>query len=261
MEFHKPKPIHSWRELLVEIGVVVIGVGIALGAEQTVEWLHWRDQVAQAREVIATELASNMEGAALHVRTVVCTEHRLDELAAILDAAAKKGSLPPLGDIAMPPRHIWPTGAWESVVASQTATHFPRQQLANLASAYKFIQRMEVFSSREVDAWETLYTMAGPGRRLDPASEADLRKALSSARYANRVMVSLSRQAADLIRTTLQLPFNQSDLERVAAARRNPAAADAICGPIGPPTATYGQAQGSIANVPSALPDISGNAR
>jgi hypothetical protein len=30
MEIQKPTPIHNWRELLTEIGVVVIGVGIAL---------------------------------------------------------------------------------------------------------------------------------------------------------------------------------------------------------------------------------------
>jgi len=261
MDLHKPKPWHGWREFLKELGTIALGVGIALAAEQGVEWLHWRDQVAQAREVIATELASNMAGGAMRVRTLACTEHRLDELAEILDAAAKKGSMPPLGDISMPPRHIWPTGAWDSVVASQTATHFPRQQLADMASAYKFIQRMELFSGREIEAWETLYSMVGPGRRLDPASEADLRKALSSARYANHVMVSLSTQTADLIRTTLHLPFNQADLELVAAARRKPVTADAICGQIGPPTATYGQAQGSIANTPRTLPDISESAR
>ena len=33
MEIHKPKPVHNWRELLTEIGVVVIGILIALSLE------------------------------------------------------------------------------------------------------------------------------------------------------------------------------------------------------------------------------------
>src|SRR6185437_9249744 len=33
VEIHKPKPVHNWREFLTEIGVVVIGVCIALAAE------------------------------------------------------------------------------------------------------------------------------------------------------------------------------------------------------------------------------------
>ena len=42
MDVHKPKPIHGWRDLVKEIGVIVIGVAIALAGEQGVEWLHWR---------------------------------------------------------------------------------------------------------------------------------------------------------------------------------------------------------------------------
>jgi hypothetical protein len=38
MDIHKPKPVHSWRELLTEVGVIVIGVSIALAGGQTMEW-------------------------------------------------------------------------------------------------------------------------------------------------------------------------------------------------------------------------------
>lgn len=34
---HKSHPIHDWREFLKEIGIIVIGVLIALAAEQGVE--------------------------------------------------------------------------------------------------------------------------------------------------------------------------------------------------------------------------------
>jgi hypothetical protein len=40
MEFHKPKPIHNWREFLKEYAIIVLGVATALAAEQGVEWLH-----------------------------------------------------------------------------------------------------------------------------------------------------------------------------------------------------------------------------
>lgn len=134
VEIHKPKPVHNWRELLTEIGVVVIGVCIALSAEQAVEWWHWRGQVAEAREVIATEMAQNLVGAIARLRTQGCIERRLDALSDILDAASRSGTLPPVGDIGQPPPRQWRSGAWESLVAAETATHFPRQQLSDLAS-------------------------------------------------------------------------------------------------------------------------------
>ena len=54
MEIHKPKRVHNWRELLSEVGVVVIGVLIALGAEQVVEDIHWSKEVASARRATTT---------------------------------------------------------------------------------------------------------------------------------------------------------------------------------------------------------------
>ncbi|MBV9062475.1 MAG: hypothetical protein JOY77_06055, partial [Alphaproteobacteria bacterium] len=40
MDIHKPKPIRNWREFLKEVGIIVLGVSIALGAEQAVEAIH-----------------------------------------------------------------------------------------------------------------------------------------------------------------------------------------------------------------------------
>ena len=42
MHFHLPKPLHGWREFAGEVGIIVLGVLIALGAEQLVEAAHWR---------------------------------------------------------------------------------------------------------------------------------------------------------------------------------------------------------------------------
>jgi hypothetical protein len=221
MEIHKPKAIHSWREFLKEYAIIVLGVATALAAEQTVEWWHWRAQVREAREVIATELASNLAVAVTRLRSAPCTEHRLDELARILDTGTKNGSLAPIGDIGRPPRGTWPSGAWESVVASQTATHFLREQLANIAAVYKVTERIEVFSLREIEDWNELYTMVGPGRRLDPASESELRKALSDARTNNRTIATLGLQVAKLVKS-LNLPFSREDLERIELSRHPP---------------------------------------
>ena len=243
MEIHKPKPVHNWREFLSEIGVVVIGVCIALGAEQTVEWWHWRNQVSEAKEVVATELTANLVAGIRRIHSENCTERRLDQLARILDEATNSGGIPPLGIIAMPPRAPWPTGAWKSVVASQTATHFRRQQLAEIAAVYETIQRLDDFSPREIEVWSHLSAMTGPGRRLDSDSEVELRNALSYARSLNRFYAALGMQLADRIKN-LRLPFSQGDLERIAAARRPPASAPMpdICQPIGAATPLYGQA-------------------
>ena len=77
MEIHKPKPIHNWRDFLKEVGTIVLGVCIALSAEQAVEWFHWRAQVQEARETIASEMSRNISFAIYRTRLVRCVEQRL----------------------------------------------------------------------------------------------------------------------------------------------------------------------------------------
>jgi len=221
VEIHKPKPVHSWREFLTELGTIVLGICIALAGEQILEELRWQKQVQQARQVIATEMAYNLDGAIWRMRTVNCVEQRLDTLAKILDEASRSGSLPPVGYIWQPPAHMWRSGAWESVVASQTAVHFPRHQLAELGALYKTVQRIEESFVLDTIAWSDLYAMVGPGRRLDPASEAGLRTALVRARSSGRTMALLSTFLVTQTRA-MNLPFSKSDLELIAAARTQP---------------------------------------
>ena len=130
---------------------------------------------------------------------------------------------------------------WESVIASQTATHFPRQQLADIASLYKVIQRIEEFNSQELVPWNSLYAMVGPGRRLDPASEAKLRDALSQARTDSRSVVNLAIALIDRVKSQ-HIRFGREDLERIAAVERDPSLVQTgVCAPTGAPAAIYGQ--------------------
>jgi hypothetical protein len=257
MDVHKPKPIHNWREFLKEVGTIVLGVCIALAAEQAVEWWSWRGKVAQARGVIASEMALNLVGAITRLRAEGCMERRLDALTDIVDAASRSGQLPPVGEIGQPPPRLWRSGAWESVVAAETAAHFPRQQLADLGSLYQLVSYMQGNTQLEMQAWSNLHIMVGPGRRLDPASEADLRRALSLARGTSRAYTS---QAITLLARTqaMKLPFGNGDLKLIAEAKNVsltamradsaaiPDITAAICRPMGAVPPRYGQAQFSL---------------
>lgn len=245
------EPWRGWRGFLKELGTIVLGVVLALAAGQTVEYFRWRADVAEAREFIATEMAENTVSAITRIRTAQCVERRLDTLAAILDDAARTGQLPPVGDIGLPPRRLWRTGTWESVVASQAATHFSRQELADLASIYKFVERGALYGPMEIDAWSDLAAMVGPGRRLDPASEAELRRALGRARSYNRSLESVSAFVMQQM-NAWSLPLSASDLRLIDNALRqsmtsgeptwtNPTPPFLMCQPLGPAPAHYGQ--------------------
>lgn len=242
MEIHKPKPVHNWREFLIELGTITLGVGIALAAEQAVEWYHWHNKVAEARAVIATELASSVGNAVERMMVERCGERRLDALEKILDGASRSGQLPPVGDVGAMPLRQWTSGAWDGVLASQTATHFPRQQLADLAMIYGYIRKADAFGEGEVAAWTDLSGMSGPGRRLDPVSEDRLRAALGRARYFNRARDQLSLSMINRMKAQ-DIVFSPGDLAIIAAGKKRAAQRDPyLCGPIGPALSSYGHA-------------------
>ncbi|MBV9548833.1 MAG: hypothetical protein JO256_04075, partial [Alphaproteobacteria bacterium] len=91
MDIRKPKPTHSWRDFLTEIGVIVIGVAIALAGEQAVEWLHWQSEVGTARQAIFAEMAdNNSRYFARRVAIAPCMDRQISEADEILTALEEK---------------------------------------------------------------------------------------------------------------------------------------------------------------------------
>src|SRR5262249_36040378 len=132
MDIHKPKPWHSLREFLKEYVIIVVGVLTALGAEQTAEWLHWRHQVAEARQELRHEVGLDMELLRRRVAVTACVDHRLDELAAIMKQASESGRLPPVGFFYGMSSDFWRTEVWDAQRDGQTLTHLPSGEIAAL---------------------------------------------------------------------------------------------------------------------------------
>jgi hypothetical protein len=199
MEIHKPKAVHNWRELLKEIGIIVIGVLIALGAEQLVDSIHWMRQVDAGEEVLKGAFIEKAQNAALRDVQSDCIAKRLAFLSAVLQRASEDGRLPPVGPLGHPPFTPWSIGSWDGLVASQTISHLPRQKMID----YSIISQRTIFlsglSDREEAQWTILGTMAGPGRRLSDAEAEQLRLTLAEASDSNDLM----HRTADRLRDSL----------------------------------------------------------
>jgi hypothetical protein len=53
---HKRKSWPAWRVVLTDFVIVVVGVGVALAAQQAAEWWNDRSRVADARANIRAEM-------------------------------------------------------------------------------------------------------------------------------------------------------------------------------------------------------------
>jgi hypothetical protein len=60
LDVHPPHaPTHTWRDFFIHIATIVIGLCIAVGLEQTVEFFHHRHELARAREELHVEVDAN----------------------------------------------------------------------------------------------------------------------------------------------------------------------------------------------------------
>ena len=60
MHFHLLKPVHGWRAFAGEVAVIVLGVLIALFAQQLAQSFDNRSSAQAARDNIRAELAVNI---------------------------------------------------------------------------------------------------------------------------------------------------------------------------------------------------------
>src|SRR5438270_3394409 len=125
MHFHLPKPLHGWREFFGEVWIIVIGVLIALVAQQLVTDWHWKRDVVDSDQRISEELRIDLVSAEERLAITGCLEPRLAELRdeLIKDRPSWPGSRAKFAHdilrsdfpaVYRTPNRAWPTDAWQT---------------------------------------------------------------------------------------------------------------------------------------------------
>lgn len=180
----------------------MLGVLIALSAEQMVETLHWRSQVRHGRDDVAesyNEIRSIMRERQL---TSPCLARRIDQIATILDQASETGRLPPIGDIGQPRMRTLGEPIWPGLVATGTAAHFPRDEASRYTDIAKYVDSLVTDQQREADARTRLYAIVGPGRPIGESELGNIRAALGEALFAARILKLSSHLVTDMMKAT-----------------------------------------------------------
>jgi hypothetical protein len=117
IEVHPPhENVHTWRQFLIHIAAITIGLLIAIGLEQTVVYCHHRHQLQEARRELAAELEENRRILAKNLDAVRKMKVDLDADMALLRTA--QTSLAPIGSklVYGLDNIYWPKdGTWQAV--------------------------------------------------------------------------------------------------------------------------------------------------
>jgi len=211
MEIHKPKPVRSWRELLSEIAVVVIGIAIALTGEQVVDELRWAHKVREAEDAMRRELTEDTRDAFFRLASEDCARRDLDRIESLLVASRDRGApIPTIARYARPLRP-WLGDAWENARALQIPGHISQRRLTAYSSAYFFPAMLRNVQPAERQAISELNTLTVNAGRLAPAERNRLFVALIKAREFDK---ETALAAWYLIRQTQTLGVRLSPGER-----------------------------------------------
>ena len=177
MEIHKPKPFHGWRELLKEVAIIVLGVLIALGAEQLVEAIHWQHKMHELRAAMTNELTGD-DAPEAYFRLAMhdCLERYLDHLQAAAEAGADRTSLAALAGPYPgygPALLTWDMEGWRSFLAADGAAHMPPEELARWSLPYIAVPELQHYAQDEREAIGQLQAIRpAPGPMSTPELEA-----------------------------------------------------------------------------------------
>lgn len=198
MHFHLPKPLHGWREFAGEVGIIVIGVLIALGAEQVVEMLHWKHVAATARESLSGELDTEFFTASEMAITQPCVDRQLQQVEAAVLAPGPFRPVPsysegPMNFVVRAPAKSWSDNIWQSISKDGTAGHFDRKTQLGLAFLYSTVGYLRADNAKADDLRQRLSALSRP-IQPDAETRANMVADIEQARSLYGLMALISDQ-------------------------------------------------------------------
>jgi hypothetical protein len=126
----------SWRDFFVHIATIVLGLIIAVGLEQTVEYIHHRREAHDARENIQHEIATNLDILQGNQRLLADAQQQLARNLDLLDSSASDAQiLPQLGTAwSLTRRH---DSAWNAAKIDGSLALIPPSEIAHTSYFYE----------------------------------------------------------------------------------------------------------------------------
>jgi len=221
MHFHLPKPLHGWRELAGEVGIIVVGVLIALGAEQVVRDMQARADQRAFRETIDHEIGLNIFVYDVRSRQFTCDAKRDGELRSWLDQARSGAQVPAIWPT--PPQALTPyRSAWDARDA-QVFNSLPAKVRQKYAEFYDELSNNWSLMQAEQDNWTRLipYAEIGPITLADRRTVRPIIAEIHGENETLRANLPISRDIADVLNVKEIRPDNLPDewLKHVADCR------------------------------------------
>jgi len=174
LDVHPPHhPVHAWRDFLLHIATIVVGLLIAIGFEQTVEYVHHRHLLHQAERDLRQEMTANRQYLAMDERQLKGETEQFTDNLRLLDALRAHSATK--GELGF--RWYWDgmqSSAWNTARDTGALALMPYEDAQSFAVVYS--QQETVNKESEVYIAD-IYRIRSPlqgGRKLSDLQPAEL---------------------------------------------------------------------------------------
>ncbi len=193
MHFRLPKPLHGWREFAGEVGIIVIGVLIALGFEQVVQSLHDQSVAGQARDAVRAEVRENLWWLEFRDGYEPCIDGMLAELGDVLARARAGEPTPLITNVHFPVYAKMTSLRWNGNAEAGRTSLFSGNEQRLLGNMYFTTEDFRASQGEEETVWARMGFVEGLSH-FTPADVHDLAVLLAEARYQNiRAKLTIER--------------------------------------------------------------------
>ena len=212
MEIHRPGVVRNWREFFKEVGIIVLGVSIALAGEEIVSSYNWKKEVAVVQDSVDDELADALFAAEERVEIADCQRRTLDRLDQIADES--RGTLV-IRNAPVRRIRLWGSAAWDAAVASGAIAHMAHDKRNTYANLFSFLHLFRDLNLRQEELWARIDAYRHP-RRLTDESRDRFVENVSQLRALTGTMNLAAQQFIDQAKPLhLKLrPKNAADLRK-----------------------------------------------
>lgn len=172
MEVHPPhEPVHSWRDALVHIGIMTVGLFIALSLEGLIEYAHHKHLVREARENIRAEMEHNHDAVQGDLKDLKDemgrTQKAIDTIHAFQKNPGGHGSIEYHWGLNAPSDVAWRTARDTGALA-----YMPYGEVQDYASVYGLqtfvIEKLQQVQFREAESLAPLMAQTDDFKSMSP---------------------------------------------------------------------------------------------
>jgi hypothetical protein len=188
LDVHTPhETTRTWKDFFIHVAIITIGLLIAIGLEQTVEYFHHRRQAAEMAENLIQESVENRDVVQFDLSQFDEMDPALQANIAKLLAIRTSASPKPFVLTPLPPPRMFSPGdtAWVTIRDSALLPIVPKLLVKNYWKLEYIIQRLTVYSGAVTESTvrlNSLLNLHGTSDVLTPREVDELSLAFSDLR-------------------------------------------------------------------------------